>query len=224
MRKLVVALIVLVVLAVLVAACSGIARVPLVSSAFAMDKAADLGGQPADAAAYAALKQDLGIETPSAPENYTLGSRHEFSGSVALDQTLSEGTVMAIPEVSQPSPAVSDVQIRFHDGYVQTSAMVDLAAWGYPISGPVDATWHLEVTGPQAATVQIDSLKYGMFGVPDFLVTQAEDAINGYLATRLPEITGLDMQQITFVEGGLDYAGSIPQTYEAGPPAAGQLP
>ncbi len=224
MRKVLVALLILLVLGILVAACSGVARVPLVSSAFAMDKVADLGGEPADAAAYAALKQDLGIETPSAQENYTLGSRHDFSGSVELDQTIPEGAVMAIPEVSQSSPAVSDVQIRFHDGYVQTSAMVDLAAWGYPISGPIDATWHLDVTGPQAATVQIDSLKYGMFGVPDFLVTQAEDAINGYLATRLPQVTGLDMQQVTFVEGGIDYAGSIPQVYEAGPPAAGQLP
>ena len=224
MRKVLVALLVLLVLGVFAAACTGVAQVPLVSSALAMDKAVDLGGQPADAAAYVALKQDVGIETPSAPENYTLESAHTFSGSVPLDQTLSEGTVMAIPEISQPSPSISDVQIRFHDGYVETSAVVDLAAWGYPISGPVDATWHLDVTGPQAATVQIDSLKFGMFGVPDALVTQAEDAINGYLATRLTQVTGLDMQSLTFVEGGLNYTGSIPKTYEAAPPVAGQLP
>lgn len=224
MRKLLVAILVVVVLGIFVAACTGAAKVPVLSSALGMDKAADLGGQPADVAAYSALKQQLGIETPSAAENYTLASAHTFSGSVPLDQTLSEGTVKAIPELSQPAPSISDVQIRFHDGYVETSAVVDLAAWGYPLSGPVDATWHLDVTGPQAATVQIDSLKFGMFGVPDFIVTRAEDAINGYLATRLPQVTGLDMKSITFVEGGIDYAGSIPQTYEAGPPIAGQLP
>jgi hypothetical protein len=224
MRKLLIGILVLVVFGVLIAACSGAARIPGLSSALGMDKAANLGGQPADVAAYTALKNQLGITTPSPAGNYTLESKHDFSGSVPLNQTLSEGTVAAIPEVSQPGPSISDVQIRFHDGSVQTSAVVDLAPWGYPISGPVDATWHLEVTGPQAATVHIDSLKYGMFGVPGFLVTKAEDAINGYLATRLPQVTGLDMQKLTFVEGGLNYSGSIPKTYNAAPPVAGQLP
>ena len=189
-----------------------------------MEKAADLGEQPADVAALATLQKQLGVTTPSPKENYTLASQHSFSGSVPLDQTVSEATVMALPEVSQPAPGISDVHIRFHDGYVETSAMVDLAPWGYPVSGPVDATWHLDVTGLQSATVSFDSLKLGAFGAPDFVVTKAEDAINGYLATRLPQITGLDMQKITFVEGGIDYAGSVPKTYEAAPPVAGQLP
>ena len=224
MRKLLVAILVLIILGVVVAACTGAVRVPILSSALGMDKAADLGGQPADAAAYAAFKKQLGIETPSAPENYTLASKHTFSGSVPLDQTVSEATVMALPEVSQPAPGISDVHIRFHDGYVETSALVDFAPWGYPFSGPVDATWHLDVTGPQAATVHFDSLKFGAFGVPGFLQTKAEDAINAYLATRLPQVTGLDMQKVTFVEGGVDYAGSVPKTYEAAPPVAGQLP
>jgi len=223
-RKLLLAIAIIVVLGVLIGACSGAVKVPVLSSALGMDKAVDLGGQTANVAAYAELKQQLGIETPSATENYTLASKHSFSGSVPLNQTLSEGEVMAIPEVAQPAPGISDLQIRFHDGSVETSAVVDLKAMGYPISGPIDATWHLNVTGPQAATVQIDSLKYGMFGIPDFLKSKAEDAINSYLATRLPQVTGLDMQKLTFVEGGLNYAGSIPKTYQADPPVAGQLP
>jgi len=223
-RKLLVALLVLLVLGVLAASCTGVVHVPVLSSALGMEKAADLGEQPADVAALATLQKQLGVTTPSPKENYTLASQHSFSGSVPLDQTVSEATVMALPEVSQPAPGISDVHIRFHDGYVETSAMVDLAPWGYPVSGPVDATWHLDVTGPQSATVSFDSLKLGAFGAPDFVVTKAEDAINGYLATRLPQITGLDMQKITFVEGGIDYAGSVPKTYEAAPPVAGQLP
>jgi hypothetical protein len=223
-RKLLIAILVLFVLGVLVAACTGAVHVPVLSSALGMDKAASIGEQPANAAALKSLQAQLGVTTPSPVENYTLASKHTFSGSVPLDQTVPEATVMALPEVSQPAPGISDVHIRFHDGYVETSAMVDLAPWGYPFSGPIDATWHLDVTGPQAATVKFDSLKFGAFGVPGFIVTKAEDAINGYLATRLPQMTGLDMQKITFVEGGVDYAGSIPKTYEAAPPVAGQLP
>lgn len=224
MRKLLVVIVVLLVLGVLAASCTGVVHVPVLSSALGMDKAPSLGEQPADPASLAALQAQLGVTTPSPEENYTLASQHTFSGSVPLDETVSEATLMALPEVSQSAPGISDVHIRFHDGYVETSAMVDLAPWGYPFSGPVDATWRLEVTGPQAATVHIDSLKFGAFGVPGFIQTQAEDAINAYLATRLAQVTGLDMQKVAFVEGGIDYAGSIPQTYEASAPVAGQLP
>ncbi len=97
MRKLLVAILVLLVLGVLIGACTGAVHVPVLSSALGMDKAADLGGQPADPAALAALQAKLGITTPSPVGNYTLASQHTFSGSVPLDQTVPEATVAALP-------------------------------------------------------------------------------------------------------------------------------
>lgn len=197
---------------------------PVVSHALGMDHARDLGEQAPDQAAYAAWAKALRVQLPSAEANYTFASRHDFAGSVAVTKTVPENVIMAIREFGTPAPGISDVHVRFHDGSAETSAMVDLAPWGYPVSGPIYAAWSLEVTGPHAATVKISTLSFCNLGVPGDISSKAQVAINDYLAARLPQISGLSMKSVTLVDGGVKFDGTVPVTYSADPPKAGQLP
>ncbi len=223
MRKLVV-LLVLVAALVCAVAYSGVLQVPVLSGLMGTDHARDLGEADADPAAYAALVKDLGLGFTSPGEHYTFSSVHTFAGSVALDATLSEGTVMAIREFNAPAPGIDDVHVRFHNGSLETSAMVDLAPYGYPLSGPVYARATVTVTGPRSISVSVSDLAFGNVPVPGDVAAQAETAINAYLATRLVGIDGLAIDSLAFTEGGVAFSGTVPQSYGAGVPKVGDLP
>lgn len=227
MRLLIRLLGVVVVLAIVVAVAAaffGIAKVPVLTSAFGNDAPRDLGEAAPDQAAYDALVAKYDIRMPSPAANYTFASPHTFSGSVKVDETFTEGQVMAIKEMSNPAPGISDVHVRFHKGSAEIAAMVDLGAWGYPAAGPVYASWSVALTGPRGVTVSVDKLEFGKIPVPDDLAAQAADALNSYLAARLPQIDGLNLTGFDLVEGGIHVTGSLPQTYEADAPVPGGLP
>jgi len=222
--RLFVLLVVLVVIGAVAAAFTGVAQVPLLSAAFGNAAARDLGEAAPDTAAYDAFVAGHGIQVPSSDANYTFASKHTFSGSVQVDETLTEGQVMAIPEMANAAPGISDVHLRFHQGSAETSAMIDLGVYGYPVSGPVYLRWSVDVKGPKAVRVSISTLELGRITAPADIVAQAESALNDYLAARLVEIDGLDIAAIELREGGITFRGTLPQTYQADPPALGQLP
>lgn len=227
MKALVRLVMVLVVLGAIViagAAFTGIVQVPVVSSLVGMDKPRDLGGADADPVAFEAALAEHGLTLASPAENYTLGSAHTFSGSVPVDAVLSEAIINAMGEIANDSPAFKDVSVRFHDGSAETSAMIDLGGFGYPISGPVYLAWSVEVSGPRSVAVSLDTVELGRIGVPADFLAQAEDAINGYLATRLAAIDGLTIEAFDLQDGAVHFAGALPERYEAGVPAVGQLP
>ncbi len=222
--RLVVVLLVLVLAAAGVAAWLGVAQVPVLSSAFGMSAARDLGGATPDDAAYAAWTKKLGVTLPSPTGNYTFSSPHTFSGSVPVDATIPEATILAIREFRTDTPGLSDVSVRFHDGSAEASAFIDLAPYGYPLSGPVYASFGVTVGGPQKVTVAIDALELGRLGVPADIRARAETAINSYLAERLPQVAGLAIEALQFKDGAVRFKGTIPTTYEAGTPAPGTMP
>jgi len=89
MRALVRFVVVLAVLAALVggaAAWMGVLQVPVLSASFGMDHPRDLGSAQPDEAAYASFSSRLGVKLPSPAANYSFSSRHEFSGSVAVNR------------------------------------------------------------------------------------------------------------------------------------------
>ncbi|MEI7743688.1 MAG: hypothetical protein WCK58_08060 [Chloroflexota bacterium] len=216
--------VVLAVIVVVLAAFAGVAKVPVLTGFFGNDKPRDLGEAAPDQAGFDALVAGYGIKMPSPAQNYTFASPHSFSGSVKVDATFTEGQIMALKEMGNPAPGISDVHMRFHAGSAEVAAMVDLSAWGYPASGPVWATWTLDVTGPTSVEVAITQLEFGKIPVPGDLATQASDALNNYLASRLPQVDGLEIGTFELVEGGVHFSGSLPQTYEASAPVPGGLP
>ena len=227
MRALVKVVVVLAVLAVLVggaAAWLGVVQVPVVSAAFGMDRPRDLGSAQPDASAYAALSNRLGIKLPSPAANYSFSSRHTFSGSVAVDETVPEATILAIREFQTDTPGLRDVTIRFHAGSAEAAAFIDLAPYGYPLSGPVYTSFRVAVAGEKRVMVALDALDFGRLGVPGDIRTRAEVALNGYLATRLAEIDGLQLRTLAFREGAVQFAGTLPTTYAASPPQPGAMP
>jgi hypothetical protein len=227
MRVLVRIVVVLAVLAALAggaAAWMGVIQVPILSAQFGMDRPRDLGSAQADAAAYAVLSQRLGVKLPSPAANYSFSSRHEFSGSVAVDETIPESTILAIREFQTNVPGLRDVSIRFHEGSAEAAAFIDLNPYGYPLSGPVYTSSSFVVAGPKRVTVALGALDFGRLGVPADIRARAEGALNGYLATRLAQIDGLKIGTLAFHEGAVEFAGTLPTTYAASPPQPGAMP
>jgi hypothetical protein len=127
--KVLMVLIVLVVATAGVVSWLGVAQVPVLSAAFGMDHPRDLH-MVRDPAALNAFTSKWGIELPSPTQNYTLASKHHYSGSVQIDDTISEGALAALPEYSAPNPRVSQMQFRIHEGSIEMSAFVKVP--GYP--------------------------------------------------------------------------------------------
>ena len=227
MRALVRLVVVLAVLAVLVggaAAWMGVVQVPLLSSAFGMDRPADLGAAKPDIAAYEAFVKKHGLTHTSPDANYTLASKHTFAGSYALDEVIPEAVILATRTLRGNAPSLHDVTVRFHDGSAEAAAFVDLAPYGYPLAGPVRASFRVAVTGFRSVQVSIDSLEFGRIGVPKDILAKAQAGVNAYLATRLEGIDGLRIDEFAFEEGGVRFAGTLPRTYGSDAPKAGDLP
>ena len=227
MRALVRLVVVVAVLAVLVggaAAWLGVVQVPVLSSAFGMDRPVDLGAAKPDVAAYDTFVQKHGLVHVSPDSNYTLASKHTFAGSYALDEVIPEAVILATRTLRGNAPSLHDVTVRFHDGSAEAAAFVDLAPYGYPLAGPVRAAFRVAVTGPRSVQVSIDALQFGRIGVPGDILARAQDGVNAYLATRLAGIDGLKIDTLAFQEGGVRFAGTLPKTYGAAAPKAGDLP
>ena len=156
--------------------------------------------------------------------SFRAAARHEFSGSVPVDETIPESTILAIREFQTDTPGLRDVRIRFHAGSAEAAAFIDLAPYGYPLSGPVYASFRVVVAGPQRVTVALDALDFGRLGVPGDIRARAEDALNAYLTTRLAQIDGLKIATLAFREGAVQFAGTLPTTYDASPPQPGAMP
>ncbi len=227
MKALVRLVVVLVLLAAIVVGglgFAGVLQVPVVSSLAGMDKPRDLAGLDADAVAYQEFLDAHGFRLLSPAANYTLSSAHTFGGSVPVDEVIGEAEINAMGELRNDTAAFKDVSVRFHDGYAEVAAMVDLSGFGYPFAGPVYGTWAITVNGPRSVTVDLQSVEFGRIPVPADVAKMAEDALNSYLAGRLATIDGLSIQTFALEEGGVYFVGTLPETYEAGAPAAGQLP
>lgn len=227
MRVLVRLVVFVAVVAVLVggaAAWFGVVQVPVLSSAFGMDKPADLGAAKPDVPAYDAFVKQHGLAHTSPDANYTLASKHTFAGSYALDELIPEAVILATRTLRGNAPSFHDVTVRFHDASAEAAAFVDLSPYGYPLAGPVRTGFRVDVTGPRSVKVSIDSLSFGRIGVPRDILARAQDGVNAYLATRLAGIDGLRIDAFAFEEGGVRFAGTLPKTYGADPPKAGDLP
>ena len=147
--------------------------------------------------------------------SFRAAARHEFSGSVPVDETIPESTILAISEFQTDTPGLRDVSFRFHAGSAEAAAFIDLAPYGYPLSGPVYASFRVAVAGPKRVTVALDALDFGRLGVPGDIRVRA---------TRLAQIDGLKIATLAFREGAVEFAGTLPTTYDASPPKPGAMP
>ncbi len=222
--RLIIVIAVLVLLAGAGVAYAGIIQVPVLSAAFGMDHPADIGSAKPDSAGYLAWQQKYGLVHTSPDANYTLSSKHSFSGTYALDEVVPEGIILATRTIRGSTPWIRDVTINFHDGSAMAAGFLDASPYGYPVAGPVKVAFRLVSTGPKSVTVAIDSVEFGRIGVPADIVAKATDALNGYLTTRLAGIEGLKIDQLALVEAGVKFKGTLPNTFGAEPPKAGQLP
>ncbi len=217
-----VALIVLVVAGV--GAWFGVVQVPVLSAVFGMDRPADIGADAPDRAAYDAFVDAHGLTHTSPDANYSLASKHTFGGSYSLDETISEAIINATRTMRGNASSFHDARLAFHDGSAEAAAFVDLGPYGYPLAGPVRTSFRVEVTGPKAVRVTIDKLDFGRIGVPGDILARAQDGVNSYLATRLPEVDGLNIEELAFVEGGVRFRGTLPSSFGASAPKPGDLP
>jgi hypothetical protein len=220
LRGLLVALLGLVVAAIVAVSWLGLVQVPVMSAAFGMDRARDLG-MPSDRAAFEAFCDQYGITRPSPAENYTLSSQHHWEGSVKVDGTIGEAALGSLREFTTANSHFSQIQFRIHDGYAELAAFVNVP--GYPISGPVYGQFSIARTSPKSVSIDIKQLDYGRVGVPGNVVDQAKTALEGYLNATIVE-AGITIDSVELREGAIYYKGTWPKTITADPPNPADVP
>jgi hypothetical protein len=220
LRRLLVVILGVVVAAVVAVSWLGLAQVPVLSAAFGMDHARDLG-MPSDRAAFEAFCDQYGITRPSPAENYTLSSKHHWAGNVAVDGELSEAALGSLRELSTPNSHFSQIQFRIHAGYVEMAAFVNVP--GYPVSGPVYGHFSISRTSAKSVAIDISQLDFGRVGVPGNVVEQAQTAIDTYMNKTIVE-AGISIDSLELREGAIYFKGTWPKTITADPPNPNDVP
>jgi hypothetical protein len=221
LRRILVVVVGIVVVAVVAVSWLGLAQVPVLSGAFGMDRARDLGVRP-DAAAFQAFATKYGITRPSPAKDYTLSSKHHYSGTVQVDGTLTEGALAGRGEFQNPNSHFSQVQFRIHDGYAEVAAFVDDVS-GYPISGPVYGQFSVSRTSPTSVAIDVTQLDFGRIGVPGTAVDKVQSALDDYLNQKIAE-AGIRIDTLELREGGIYFKGTWPKTITADPPNENDVP
>jgi roadblock/LC7 domain-containing protein len=178
-----------------------------------MDHPRDLG-MVKDPTALDAFTSKWGIELPSPTQNYNLANKHHYSGTVQVDDTISEAALAALPEYSAPNKTISQMQFRIHEGYVAMSAFVNVP--GYPASGPMYTEFSVSATGSQTVAVDFSKLDFGRIGVPGNVVDTVKTAVNDYLNKKILE-AGVTIDTLQLHEGGITFKGTWPKTITADP-------
>jgi len=125
----------------------------------------------------------MGIELPSPTQNYTLASKHHYSGSVQIDDTISEARWRRCRSTAPPTRASarcsSGPRGLHRDVGLRESAR-------YPASGPCTPSSRYR---DQFDTVAIDfsHLDFGRIGVPSNVVDTVKTTLDGYLTGRFLE-------------------------------------
>ena len=220
MRRLLMVVGGLVVVAVLAVSWLGVAQVPVLSAAFGMDKPRDLQ-MVQDRAAFNDFCAKWGLERPSAAANYTLSSKHHWSGSVAVDDTISEAAIASLREFNTSNARFSQIQFRVHAGYVAMSAFVNVP--GYPVSGPMYGEFSIAKTSDHTVSVGISHLEFGRIGVPGNVLDTVKTALDAYLNKTMLE-AGITIDTLQLQEGGVRFKGTRPQTITADAPNPADVP
>ncbi len=220
MRRVLVVLLALVVAAVLAVSYFGLVQVPVVSAAFGMDHARDLGMQ-SDRTAFEAFADKWGIKRPSPVQNYTLNAKHHWSGSVTIDDTISEAALGSLREFTQENPYFHQISFRLHDGYAEVAAWVSVP--NYPLSGPAYGQFSLDRTSSRSVAVHISQLEFGRVGVPGEIVKQVEDALNTYLNKTILD-AGITIDAVELKEGGIHFKGTWPTQVTVDAPSPDAVP
>jgi hypothetical protein len=220
LRRLLIVILGIVVAAVVAISWLGLAQVPVLSAAFGMDHARDLG-MTSDRAAFTSFCDQYGITRPSPAENYTLSSKHHWAGSVNVDGEISEAALGSLREITTPNSHFREIQFRIHEGYVEMAAFVNVP--GYPISGPVYGQFSISRTSSKTVAIDISKLELGRVGVPGNVLDQATTAIDTYLNTTILQ-AGISIDSLELREGAIYFKGVWPKTITADPPSPNDMP
>ena len=221
MRRVLIVLGGLVLAAVVAVSWLGVAQVPVLSSAFGMDRPRDLQMAQADRAAFNDFCTKWGIQRPSAAENYTLSSKHHWPGSVKVDDTISEAALASLREFNTSNAHFRDIQFRIHEGSAELSAFVNVP--GYPVSGPMYGQFSISRTSSRTVAIDISHLDFGRIGVPGNVVDTVRTTLDGYLNATILE-AGITIDTLELHEGAIRFKGTWPKTISADPPNPADVP
>jgi hypothetical protein len=198
----------------------GVVQVPILSSAFGMDHPRDLH-MVKDSDALDAFCSKWGIERPSPTANYTLSGKHHYSGTVQVDDTISEAALAALPEYSAPNASISQMQFRIHEGSIEMSAFVHVP--GYPASGPVYAQFSIAATSSRTVALTFSQLDFGRIGVPSSVINAVKTTLDEYLNGKILA-AGVTIDTLELHEGAIRFKGTWPKTIAADPPKPAGVP
>jgi len=220
LRRLLFVIVGMVAAAVVAVSWLGLAQVPVLSATFGMDHARDLQ-MPSDRVAFESFCDQYGITRPSPTQNYTLSSKHHWSGGVTVDGVITEAALGSLREFHTANSHFSQIQFRIHSGYVEMAAFVNVP--GYPITGPVYGRFSISRTSSKSVTIDISQLDYGRVGVPGNVVDQAQTALDTYVNETVLE-AGITIDALELREGGIYFKGTWPKTITADAPNPDAVP
>ena len=174
-----------------------------------------------DAAALDAFCSKWGIEMPSPAANYTLSIKHHYSGSVQIDDTISEAALAALPEYGAPNANISQMQFRIHEGSIEMSVFVHVP--GNPASGPVYAQFSITSTSSRTVALDFSQLDFGRIGVPGNVVNAVKTTLDEYLNGKILA-AGVTIDTLALHEGAIRFKGTWPKTITADAPNPADVP
>jgi hypothetical protein len=174
-----------------------------------------------DRAAFNDFCTKWGLERPSPAANYTLSSKHHWSGSVAVDDTISEKAIASLREFNTSNAHFSQIQFRVHAGFVAMSAMVNVPA--YPVSGPMYGEFSIAKTSDRTVAIDIKDLQFGRIGVPSNVLDTVKTSIDAYLNATMLQ-AGITIDTLQLQEGGVRFKGTWPKTITADAPNPADIP
>jgi len=207
-RNLFITLIVIIVIVAVAVSATGVYAVPGLSNIFGMNKPKDLGVKYT-AQDLISLEQKIPLKITGTPVDYAATSSDKiFSGQIHADTNRTSGEMTAwINRFQGTNPPVKDVQVKFIEGGMEISGMLNVYA-----KAPVYVKVMVSQTSSHSVALTIDQAKFGLISVPAKYVKQAQEWFQKKINARMAGIPGYSIDKLEYHEGYSYFKGTYPAT------------
>lgn len=205
-RNFVITLVIILILIAIGVSATGVYAVPGIASVFGMNKPKDLG-VTYTAQDLTTLEQNIPLKITGTPVDYaTTPSSQIFSGQIPVDTNRTSAELTAwINRFGGSDTPVTDVQVKFIEGGMEISGMVDQY-----VHAPVYVKVMVDQTSSNSVALDIQKAKLGVITVPDKYLQQAQDWFQKRINERMADIPGYSIDKLEYHDGYSYFKGTYP--------------
>ncbi|MFH0952479.1 MAG: hypothetical protein V1838_04870 [Patescibacteria group bacterium] len=202
---------VIIILPLLFIGWTGLYNVPVLSNIFGSNKPIDLGVVVSEEALNSGLaKTNFTLKKLPEPPANLLDIEREYTGEVEIDHEITSNELtsfVANRRQNVADPIMGDVQLKFIDGGMELSGMLNKY-----INAPVYIKGNIAKASSNSVSIDLTNAKVGRFPVPGNYLQQFEDWAVGFINERLGQVDGFSIDKLEFKDGALDFVGTYPKT------------